>query len=389
MNKNKDSSYTKGGAKSVQEAYYRDTTIRIDLSAIASNINEINKILPKETDIMAVVKANAYGHGSIQVARQALASGANSLAVAFLEEALVLRRAGITAPILVLGVVAPEHTNVAADNQVTLTFFQIEWLNRIDDANFKHPLKLHMKWDTGMGRLGLRTESELTDILSELHKRDQVKLTGVFTHFSAADSDDLSYFEKQKQRFEQLLTTFKHYWKDPVAIHLGNSAAAIRFPKEMYTTVRLGIGMYGLYPSDVIRTEASVALKPAFTLKSKLMHVKQVVAGEPIGYGMAYITSRDEWIGTIGIGYADGWTRRMQGFEVLIDGKKHPIAGRICMDQMMISLDKAYPIGTEVVLIGKQGHEEISVGDVANHLGTINYEIPCLLNGRIPKVYES
>lgn len=371
----------------MESAFYRDTSIGIDLKAIESNIIEINKRLPKSTEIMAIVKANAYGHGSIQVAKKALQSGATSLGVALLEEALELRQAGITAPILVLGVVAPEYANVAADNNIILTFFQIDWLKEVSQIGLDTPLEVHMKWDTGMGRIGLRLETELTEIIEELTKEDNIFLTGVYTHFSTADSDDLSYFDIQKERFDHLLKLFKQQWKHPVQVHIGNSAAAIRFPKEMYNMVRLGISMYGLYPSDVMKEEDDIPLKQVFSLRSKLIHVKKVSAGETIGYSQDYKTRNAEWIGTVPIGFGDGWTRKLKEFDVLVDGKRTPIVGRICMDQMMIHLDKSYPVGTEVILIGCQGNQEISVDDVAHFLDTINYEITCMLNNRIPHVY--
>lgn len=371
----------------MQDTFYRDTSIGIDLKAIEYNIMEVNKQLPKSTEIMAVVKANAYGHGSIQVAKKALQSGATSLGVAFLEEALELRRAGITSPILVLGIVAPRYASIAADYKITLTFFQLGWLKEVNEISLDSTLRVHMKWDTGMGRIGLRSETELTEVIKELTNNSNIELTGVFTHFSTADSEDLSYFNLQKESFNNLLSKFKKQWQSPVQIHIGNSAAAIRFPEEMYNTIRLGISMYGLYPSDVTKKENRIHLKQAFSLCSKLIHVKKVAPGESIGYGQEYVTSKDEWIGTIPIGYGDGWARRLQGFDVLINGKKFLIVGRICMDQMMVRLDKSYPVGTEVVLIGQQNNQLISVDDVADYLGTINYEIPCMLNDRIPHVY--
>lgn len=372
----------------MQDAFYRDTRIGIDLRAIEYNIKEIRKTLPETTEIMAVVKANAYGHGAVRVANKALQSGATQLAVAFLEEAMELRSAGINVPILVLGRVAPEFANVAAKHHITLTVFQTEWLKAIDEDLLPCPLNVHMKWDTGMGRIGIRSDQELTEIITELNAREHVHLTGIFTHFSTADDEDLAYFDLQKKRFEHLLAQFKQQWPLPVQLHIGNSAATMRFPKEMYHTVRLGIGMYGLYPSHVIKEESHIQLKRAFSLQSKLMHVKRVTAGEPIGYGLDYVTTEDEWIGTIPVGYGDGWTRKLQGFHVLIEGKSFPIVGRICMDQMMVRLDKAYAIGTEVVLIGEQKKQMITVDDVALFLKTINYEIPCMLNGRIPRIYR-
>lgn len=373
----------------VGHTFYRETWAEINLKAIKHNIIEMKNLLPKNCQIMAVVKANGYGHGSVPVAQQALQSGAKSLAVALLEEALLLRRAGITAPILVLGRVAPEYASLAAQHQITLTFFQIEWLKEVNETNLSAPLNLHMKWDTGMGRTGIRSETELKEILAVLSEKNHIHLTGVYTHFASADEADLTYFNQQKVCFEKMLKRFKQAWPDPVQIHIGNSAAAIRFPKEMYNTVRFGIGMYGLYPSLIVKQEKIIDLQEAFSLHSQLIHVKQVAPGEAIGYGSEYIAKNNEWIGTIPIGYGDGWSRKLQGFDVLIGGKKAPIVGRVCMDQLMVRLDTIYQIGTEVVLIGKQKNDKIEFDDVAFYLDTINYEILCMLNDRIPRIYRN
>lgn len=377
----------KGVTRKVKQKLYRDTWAEIDLEAIKHNIIQMKHLLPKTSDIMAVVKANGYGHGATQVARKAIESGATSLAVALLEEALVLRQAGINVPILVLGRVAPEYTQVAAENQITLTFFQLEWIKEVKKMELSSSLKVHLKFDTGMGRVGIRSTDEISDMIVELAKNTHIHLAGVYTHFASADDADLTYFNQQKTKFERMLKYFKQLWKEPVQVHIGNSAASIRFPDEMYNTIRFGIGMYGLYPSDVIKAEHLINLKQAFSLQSKLVNVKKIAPGDGIGYGSDYIASQAEWIGTVQIGYGDGWTRKLQGFNVLIDGKKHPIVGRICMDQMMIRLDKSYNIGTKVTLIGRQQTEEIKIDDVAHFLETINYEIPCMLNERIPRIY--
>lgn len=366
---------------------YRETWAEIDLDAIRYNIKQMKDRLPQTSFITAVVKANGYGHGSVQVAKTALASGATALAVALLEEAIVLRKAGIEAPILVLSRVSPKGAIEAARQNITLTFFQMEWLEEVSKYRLPKELKVHMKWDTGMGRSGIRTEEELKQILQALNKQNNIHLTGVYTHFATADGADLSYFEKQQKCFDHLLGIFNQYWSELVSVHVGNSAASIRFPKKMHTFIRFGIAMYGMYPSFVLKKEKAIDLKQAFSLHSRLIHVKKVPINQSIGYGATYKTSNEEWIGTIPIGYGDGWVRKLQGMHVLIEGKKLPIVGRICMDQMMVQLDKAYPIGTKVTLIGKQKGAKIEMDDVAQYLDTISYEIPCMLNQRIPRIY--
>ncbi|WP_164671067.1 alanine racemase [Virgibacillus doumboii] len=370
------------------DTIYRDTWAEVDLEAIAYNIGQIKRKLPDRSDVIAVVKADGYGHGAVEVAKKALESGAAMLAVALFEEALKLREANINAPILVFGRVAPKDTPLAAEKDITLTFFQKDWLQEVKQHSFHTPLKLHMKWDTGMGRVGIRTEEELRELVEELHGLQQIHLTGVYTHFATADEPELAYFEKQHTWFKHLLSVFNSIWTEPTAFHIGNSAASIRFPERMHHYIRFGISMYGLYPSGTVRQEERIDLKPAFSLHSRLIHVKKVEPGESISYGATYTSTDHEWIGTIPIGYADGWIRKLQGMDVLIDGKRMPIAGRICMDQTMIKLDKEYSVGTEVTLIGKQGNEVIEVDEIAAKLETITYEIPCMISSRVPRVYK-
>ncbi|WP_255259679.1 alanine racemase [Lentibacillus sp. CBA3610] len=309
--------------------------------------------------------------------------------VALLEEALKLREAGITAPILVFGRVLPQDVPVAVRHDITLTCFQTEWVHEVNQLSLSSPVNVHMKWDTGMGRVGLRTADELKELTEEINDSSAINLTGIYTHFATADDAGFDYFEMQQSRFEYLLQTFEAIWNKPVSVHIGNSAASIRFPERMYDYMRFGISMYGLYPSDVLKEEREIDLKPAFSLHSRLIHVKKVDPGESISYGATYTTRDQEYIGTIPIGYADGWIRKLQGMDVLIDGKRMPIVGRITMDQTMIRLDKEYSVGTKVTLIGKQGNSEIETDEIAAKLDTINYEIPCMISSRVPRLYQS
>lgn len=374
------------GGHRMSEQIYRDTWAEVNLQAIEHNVQAIKAKLQAETEIMAVVKANGYGHGAVAVAKRALEAGATYLAVALLEEAVTLREAGITAPILVMGWVSAEHAPIAAKHNITLTMFQEQWLKNVPN-HLSKPLKVHMKWDTGMGRLGIQSVDELKPLLDNIQRLKHIHLTGIFTHFATADDTDLSYFHKQQKRFQVMLDAFAQLWPKKVAIHTGNSAASIRFPKNMYHYIRFGVAMYGLYPSSAVKQENKIELKQSLTLHSRLSHVKRINKGNSISYGQTYFAKDDEWIGTLPIGYADGWARKLQGFHVLINGRRVPIVGRICMDQMMVKLDQQYPIGTKVTLIGTQQGETISADDVADYLETINYEIPCMLTSRIPRVY--
>ncbi|HLQ71530.1 MAG TPA: alanine racemase [Bacillota bacterium] len=371
--------------------FYRPTWVEVDLDAIRHNVVEIRKRLEDKSEVMAVVKANGYGHGAFEVAGAALEAGATSLGVALLEEAIELREKGITVPILVFGWVSPYDAPIAAEYDITITFFQEEWLEEASELSYDHTLKLHMKWDTGMGRVGIRTEDELVSLLEvfkSTSKKKSFSLTGVFTHFATADEDELDYFEMQYNRFESMLKTFNSHWDGTVNVHIGNSAASIRFPGKMQKFVRFGISLYGLYPSSTVKKEHQVELKPAFSLKCRLTHVKEVPTNESISYGATYTTKGNEWIGTIPIGYADGWIRKLQGMEVLVNGNRMPIVGRICMDQSMVKLDRYYPVGTLVTLIGKQKGDIIEMDEIADYLDTINYEISCNITSRVPRIYS-
>ncbi|MBM7554391.1 alanine racemase [Thalassobacillus pellis] len=368
------------------ETFYRDSWVEIQLDAISHNIKELKRHIPKQKKIYAVVKANAYGHGDIQVARKALEAGADALAVSLLDEAIKLRESGITAPVLVMGWIRSEDAPVAAAHGITVTFFQKEWLEKVKQLTFDHPLKLHLKWDTGMGRVGIRTEEELLEILEALND-SRFLLEGVFTHFATADEADSDYFIRQQKRFEAMRKIMNQNWNGKLIYHSSNSATSLRVPEQPEDMLRFGISLYGLYPSPVVKEERPIELRPAFSLHSRLVHVKKVNKGDCISYGATYCTEEDEWIGTVPLGYADGWIRQLQGADVLIDGKRMPIVGRICMDQFMVRLDKEYEPGTKVTLIGKQKEEEISMDEIAGYLNTINYEIPCIISYRVPRIY--
>ncbi|MFJ5718241.1 alanine racemase [Neobacillus sp. NPDC093127] len=366
--------------------FYRDTWAEVDLDCIAENVISVRKHLPKHVNIIAVVKANAYGHGDAQVAKTALEAGANYLAVAFMDEAIALRNKGINAPILVLGATRPEDVNVAAKFAITLTVFQKEWLEEaLNHIKMDERVSLHIKVDTGMGRIGVRTPMELKAIEQIIGKDERFHLEGVYTHFATADELDITYFQQQLSLFEKMISVLA---ERPRLVHSSNSAAAIRFPKAYFNAVRIGIAMYGLTPSIEMETEIPFPLKEAFSLRSRLVHVKKLEKGEKVSYGATYESEGEEWIGTIPIGYADGWIRKLRGQEVLVDGMRSPIVGRICMDQCMIRLPYYVPVGTTVTLIGAQKGQFLSVNEIAAKLDTINYEVPCIIANRIPRLYK-
>ncbi|WP_307894644.1 alanine racemase [Bacillus swezeyi] len=366
--------------------FYRKTWAEIDLTALKENVRNMKQHIGEHVHLMAVVKANAYGHGSAQVAKAALEEGASVLAVALLDEALSLRAEGIEEPILVLGAVPPEYTGIAAEKRIIVTGYSVQWLKEVlgflDGVD--PPLEFHLKIDTGMGRLGCKTEEDIKEMMEMAESSSKLNCTGVFTHFATADETDTDYFNMQLNRFEELT---KPLPLDRLMVHSSNSAAGLRFKKQLFNAVRFGISMYGLSPSTEIKDELPFPLREVFSLHTELSHVKTIKKGESVSYGATYTAEHDEWIGTVPVGYADGWLRRLAGTEVLIDGKRQKIAGRICMDQFMISLDEEYPVGTKVTLIGKQEDEWISVDEIAQKLQTINYEITCMISSRVPRMF--
>jgi len=365
--------------------FHRDTWVEIDLDAIYDNVANLRRFLPDGTRVMAVVKANAYGHGDAQVAETALEAGASYLAVAFLDEAIALRKKGINAPILVLGASRPADVALAAQHRIALTVFRADWVEEASSIYTESiPVSFHLKMDTGMGRLGVKDEEEAKRITALIDRHPFFILEGVYTHFATADEVKTDYFSYQYGRFLRMLEWLP---SRPPLVHCANSAAALRFPDRAFNMVRFGISMYGLSPSPDIKPLLPYELKEAFSLHSRLVHVKKLQPGEKVSYGATYTAQAEEWIGTIPIGYADGWLRRLQHFHVLVNGQKAPIVGRICMDQCMIRLPGPLPVGMKVTLIGRQGDETISVDDVARQLETINYEVPCTISYRVPRIF--
>jgi alanine racemase len=369
-----------------QGFFYRDTWAEVDLDCIHDNLTSVKKLLPQGVDMIAVVKANAYGHGDAQVAGTALEAGASYLAVAFMDEAIALRKKGIEAPILILGATRPEDVKVAANLGITVTVFQQEWLEQAKQHLLEtDQLTVHIKVDTGMGRIGIRNKEELVLLEKIISEDNRFYFEGVFTHFATADELDETYFENQLALFKDIISALK---TQPRYIHSSNSAAVLRFPKAYFNAVRVGIAMYGLTPSPEMEAEIPFALKEAFSLKSKLVHVKKLQKGDKVSYGATYEAEEEQWIGTIPIGYADGWIRRLQGQEVLVKGIRSPIVGRICMDQCMVRLPYQVPVGTTVTLIGQQDGQVISINEIAKKLETINYEVPCIIANRVPRLYQ-
>lgn len=339
---------------------------------------------------MAVVKADAYGHGAVEVAKQATASGADYLAVAFLDEALELRQAGIEAPILALGYTPPEGLEQARRHRVTISVFSEEVLQAMGRLSPQgEPLQVHVKIDTGMGRIGLHNEAEAIAFIDKALTLPNVQVEGIFTHYANADEPDKTYTLEQHRKFMRVVRHFEQKGTPFRYIHAGNSATAIDTPELTCNMVRLGISMYGLYPSEEVARER-IELKPVLSLKTGIVHLKTLPPNSGVSYGTIYHTQGDEAIATLPIGYADGFSRLLTNqAHALIRGKRVPIVGRICMDQCMTNVTDVPDAekGDEVVLIGEQGGERISAEEVAAQLGTINYEVTCMISHRVPRVY--
>ncbi|ERJ11618.1 alanine racemase [Haloplasma contractile] len=358
--------------------YYRDTWIEINLDAIYQNVKHIKQLYAKNHKLFAVVKADGYGHGAYLVAKTAIEAGAECLAVATLDEAIELRNLNIDAPILVLGNTRITDTELAAFYNITLTAHNLKWLTHLIESYKGRQVHVHLKVDTGMHRIGLLNEQELRVAKQLLDRSDVVNLTGIYTHMATSDEEDMSYFKQQRNKFKYLLSTID---TEGLIIHLANSGATIRFQDDFTNAVRAGIMIYGLSPKPDLQLD--FRLKQAISLYAKLIHVKQLPKGSKISYNGIYETKTDEWIGTLAIGYADGFDRRMQEGEAYIDNNHVKVVGRICMDQTMIKLPKYYPEGTIVELIGPHIH----VDELAKRLNTINYQVVCLLSDRLPRLY--
>lgn len=369
---------------SMVTADLRPTKVLVSEQAIYQNIQSALKRAPQTTRLFAVVKADAYGHGLLRVARVAQRAGASGFCVAVLEEALALRAAHFTLPILVLGIVPPELAPLAAVQHIALPAGDITWLQAAEAAlgdACAPALHVHLAVDSGMGRIGFRQPEAIQRAADYAQTATHLAVTGLFTHFATADEADTSYFDEQSAHFKQMLAALP---KRPKYVHVANSATSMWHTATASDMIRFGITMYGLNPSGRALPEP-YPLAPAMQIVSKLSFVKRIEAGSAISYGATYHAKQAEWIGTVPMGYADGWQRRLQGFHVLVDGQRCEIVGRVCMDQFMIRLPHEYPAGTQVVLVGQSGDETITLQDVADYAHTIHYEIACGLSERIAR----
>ncbi|MBN2425882.1 MAG: alanine racemase [Calditrichaceae bacterium] len=343
-----------------------------------------------KTEIMGVVKAEAYGHGVNEVARTLVNHGVQNLGVAFAEEGLGLRKAGIRAPILVFGAHLPEYLEeqIIYDLDITLTgLHQIEAIGRFCRQRQKEA-RIHIKFDTGMNRVGFSLD-EFETLFNILLKEEWIKIAGVYSHFSSSDEEDEEYTRLQIQKFLQLKTALKNILKNGPKFHIANSAAIMHYPESYLDIVRPGVMLYGYVPNPDFKH--NWPLREVMRLISRVTLIKKVNPNQPVSYNRRYYTKKDTKLALVPVGYGDGFNRRlMNRGEVLIRGKRYPIAGSICMDQFLVDIgnDSQIEIGDEVVLIGSQGKEQISVMDVAKMLDTIPYEVTCWVGVRVPRFHE-
>ncbi|MDO3679655.1 alanine racemase [Paenibacillus ehimensis] len=369
---------------------HRPTLAEISLDAIASNAAYFHSLVRPGCQWMAVVKANGYGHGAVETARTALSAGADRLGVAFLDEALRLRSAGIAAPILVLGYTPPEAIREAVAADVTLTVFRDEALEAVmrEAESLGRAARIHLKMETGMNRLGVTSADAALRLARRANESPYVTLEGAFTHFANADHPSPAYTELQFARFLEFRGAFEEAGVSVPLWHCCNTAATIAYPHMHLDMVRVGIGLYGLKPS-VRGVIAGAPLKPAMRLKSQIVSLKDVPALEPVSYGCTFASDKDTKIATVPIGYADGMPRALSNKgTATVRGQSAPIAGTICMDQLMLDVTSIpdAKLGDEVLLFGTP-EDKVTAADVASHAHTIHYEIVCGIGARVPRVY--
>ena len=366
---------------------YRGTYIQVNLGAIAANTEALKKAIAPTPHMMAVVKANAYGHGLVPVAKEALSHGADYLGVAIPEEGETLRRAGVEAPVLVLGGVNRLGAQASVKYHLIQAVFDRDRVKMLEEeaAGQNTQAQVHIKCDTGMGRIGVRTDEELLSVLDEIEKSPHVLLTGAFTHFADADGEGDDYSRSQIQRFDEM----RRLLPKGILCHAAASAAGLKYPDARYQMVRQGISLYGCPP-----VQGGPRLFPALSWHTEIAYVKPLPKGAYVSYGCTFQASRDMLAATLPVGYGDGYHRALSGkASVLIGGRRCPVLGRVCMDQIIVDVTdvpkEARFLGAPVVLLGRQGQDEITAQELASWAGTISYEMLLAATARVPIIYQN
>ena len=366
--------------------FLRNAWAEIDLGAIAHNIKEAKKKISEGTKLCAVVKADAYGHGAVEVAKKALTVGADFLAVALLQEAIELREAEIKAPILILGALQEECAEEAVSHDVSQALFTLASAKALSAAAVKlgEKAKVHLAIETGMNRIGVSPE-QAGEFAAEVAALPGIEIEGVFSHFAMADARDKTFCREQYAKFQKALFEIRARGIEIPIRHISNSATISELSEMQLDMVRQGITLYGLWPSDDV--DHCLNYEPAMKVKAKITFIKQIEPGETVGYGRTFAADRPTKIATLPLGYADGISRKVsnKGY-VLLNGQKAPIVGRVCMDQFMIDVTdiENVGIGDEVLVFGSK---ELSADKVAEWTETISYEVLCAVSKRIPRIY--
>lgn len=366
----------------------RPAWAQIDLSAIAHNVATIKRRLAPSCRYLAVVKANAYGHGDVEVAGAALSAGADRLGVVLVSEGRRLRDSGIDAPVLLLHEPPPDEAAEVVDFRLTPSVFTEQGIAALDEAADRagRTIDIHLKIDTGLNRLGAPS-GMLDEAVNALAKASHLDVEGVFSHFAFADRPAHPFIATQIERFGATLERLARHGIDPPVKHIANSAATLTLPQTHLDMVRVGIATYGLAPGPDLA--GAMEFAPAMSIVARAAMVKRVAKGEGVSYGLRYVLGRDGTIVSVPLGYADGWVRVLGGVaEALVGGKRHRTVGTVTMDSFMIDVgDTPVEIGDEVVLLGRQGDERIAAEDIAGAIGTITYEIVAMVSARMPRVY--
>ena len=364
----------------------RPTHLRVNLDALLTNYKKLRNLNPGKIGL-AIVKADSYGLGSKVIADYLYKNGVRHFATATLEEALELKDVVKESMVLVLGVTNPKNVKYAVESDISLTCASKEWfestLKELEKIDGK--LKFHIKLETGMNRIGISDEKELMEI-HNLFYSEKTEFEGIFSHYSNADGEDDEYDDYQIANFNRLVELFK---LKPKYIHIDNSAGIIKYSdrNDICNLTRIGIALYGCYPSSNIEKLNKLSLEPVVSLVSKVTHVKKILKGTKVGYGISYEALEDEYIATIPIGYADGLLRRAQGFKVKVGSEECEIVGRVCMDQLMVRCSENTKVGDDVVFFGEYNNQKVSIDDFTAYQNTISYEVFCCINKRVPRVY--
>jgi len=367
----------------------RPTIAVIDMDALDHNFREVVRRAEGQ-QVLSVVKAGAYGHGAVEVSKRLLRLGADMLGVALVEEGRELREAGIDAPVLVMGATFPEQAEAMVSLKLTPAIFGLSVAQALSEAAYKRrtTINVHVKIDTGMGRIGIAPE-DAPDFIAALQKLRNISVQGLMTHFADADLQDKQFASKQMDRFEALLKALEAKMIKVPVRHAANSAAVLDFRRAFFTMVRPGLMLYGYNPLE--EGAPGAGLRPVLSLVTRIVFIKKVPSGVPISYGRTFTTKRESTIATLPIGYADGYSRGLSNKgEALVRGMRVPVVGRVCMDMCLIDVTDVPTAreGDDVVLIGSQGGERITADEIAAKIGTIAYEVLCDISNRVPRIYQ-